>query len=156
MMTSNFFLFFDFSFLNISRYQKQIDAIVFFLLSITKHSIWSHRNQIVREGIAFNLDCMSKKTEFNRETNCLEYTLKMCHSVNANKPLRKRGSLETELFLSQTGPQTYLKNNQVFNQKYLALNRVTPSKAKTVHKIITITNLVSPANYKLHHMLSLR
>ena len=60
MMTSNFFLFFDFSFLNILHCQKQIDAIVF-LLSITKHSIWTHRDQIVHEGIAFNSDCMIKK-----------------------------------------------------------------------------------------------
>ena len=58
MMTSNFCLFFDFSLMNIC--QKQIDAIVF-LLSITKHSIWTHRNQIVHEGIAFNSDCITKK-----------------------------------------------------------------------------------------------
>ena len=58
MMISNFCLFFDFSFMNIC--QKQIDAIVF-LLSITKHSIWTHRNQIVHEGIAFNSDCIIKK-----------------------------------------------------------------------------------------------
>ena len=31
MMTSNFCFFFDFSFLNISHCQKQIDAIVFFI-----------------------------------------------------------------------------------------------------------------------------
>ena len=43
---------FDFSFLNISRCQKQINTIVF-LLSITKHSLWTHRNQIVQKGIAF-------------------------------------------------------------------------------------------------------
>ena len=59
-MTSDFFLFFDFSFLSISHCQKQIDAIVF-LLSITKHSIWTHRNQIVHEGIAINSDCTIKK-----------------------------------------------------------------------------------------------
>ena len=59
-MTSNFFLFFDFVFLNISYYQKQIDTIVF-LLSITKHSIWTSRNQTVHEGIAFNSHCMIKK-----------------------------------------------------------------------------------------------
>ena len=55
MMTSNFCLFFDFSFMNISHCQKQIDAIVF-LLNILKQSIWTHRNQIVHEEIAFNLD----------------------------------------------------------------------------------------------------
>ena len=58
MMTSNFCLFFDFSLMNIC--QKEIDAIVF-LLSITKHSIWTHRNQTVHEGIAFNSDCVIKK-----------------------------------------------------------------------------------------------
>ena len=60
MMSLNFFLFFDFSFLDISHCQKQTDAIVL-LLSITKHSIWAHRNQTVHEGIAFNSDCMIKK-----------------------------------------------------------------------------------------------
>ena len=59
-MTSNFFFFFDFSFLNISHCQKQINAIVF-LLSITKHSIWTHRNEIVHIRIALNLDCKIKK-----------------------------------------------------------------------------------------------
>ena len=34
---------------------------LFFLLSITKYSIWNHRNQIVHEGIAFNSDCIIKK-----------------------------------------------------------------------------------------------
>ena len=60
MMTSNFCLFFDFSFLNISHCQKQINAIVF-LSSITKHSVWTHRNQIVYEQITFNSDCITKK-----------------------------------------------------------------------------------------------
>ena len=60
MMTSNFFLFFHYSCLNILHFQKQIDAIVFFL-DITKHLIWAHRTQIVHEGIAFNSDYMIKK-----------------------------------------------------------------------------------------------
>ena len=59
IMTLNFCLLFDFSVM--SNCQKQIDAIAF-LLSITKHSIWAHRNQTVHEGIAFNLDCIIKKT----------------------------------------------------------------------------------------------
>ena len=59
MMISNFF-FFDFSFLNISYSQKQINAVVF-LLSIKKHSIWTHRNQIVHKGIAINSNCIIKK-----------------------------------------------------------------------------------------------
>ena len=58
MMTSKFCLFFDFSLMIIC--QKQIDAIVF-LLSITKHSIWTHRNQTVHEEIAFNSDRIIKK-----------------------------------------------------------------------------------------------
>ena len=57
-MTSNFCLFLDFSLMNIC--QKQIDAIVF-LLSMTKHSIWTYRNQTVHEGIVFNSDCIIKK-----------------------------------------------------------------------------------------------
>ena len=57
-MTWNFCLFFDFSSMNIC--QKQIDAIVF-LLSIAKHSIWTHGNQTVHEGIAFNSNCIIKK-----------------------------------------------------------------------------------------------
>ena len=41
--TLNFFLFFNFSFLNISHCHKQLDAIVF-SLSITNRSIWTHKN----------------------------------------------------------------------------------------------------------------
>ena len=60
MITLNFFLFLIFLSEYFTLSKNQIDAIVL-LLSITKHSIWTHRNQLVQEGIAFDSDCMIKK-----------------------------------------------------------------------------------------------
>ena len=71
-----------------------------------------------------------KRAEFAKGTNFIDCILKIYHSVIANTLLKKLN------FFIANWPADFLKKAQnIYFTTTLALNRVTPSKAKIVHRV---------------------
>ena len=111
---------------------------------------------LVRDGY-WNIqkyNCLRLKrnrSEFDWETNCLNRNLKYVTRWLLTQHW-KIPKLDNWISLNTTCPQTSLCNNKVCILKINpALNRVTPSKAKTVHKYLrTLISLLQRTTAKLH------